>query len=97
MPAAMHKDHMPGLLLLHCRFQVLFTQLGLAKLVEYIQLGLLPRNRVITMKVSLKLGRMGTRRSDLSAVIVTLLPQLGQSHRHRSLLTACACSLTALS
>lgn len=72
MPAAMHKDHMPGLLPSHYRFQVLFTQLGLAKLVEYIQLGLLPRNRVITMKVSLKLGRVGTRRSDPSAA-----PSLG--------------------
>lgn len=33
------------------RFEVLYNQLGVARLVEYVKLGLLDHRRVITMKV----------------------------------------------
>lgn len=33
------------------RFEVLYTQLGLSRVLEYVQLGLLDPSRVITMKV----------------------------------------------
>ncbi len=43
-------------------FEVLYTQLGLSRLVEFIQLGLLDHSQTITMKVSWLLERcMGSR------------------------------------
>lgn len=40
-------------LALHCcRYEVLYHQLGLSKILEFIQLGLLDPKKVITMKVS---------------------------------------------
>ena len=36
-----------------CSYESLYAQLGLSKVVEYVQLGLLDPRRVITMKVGL--------------------------------------------
>jgi len=37
-----------------CRYEVLYNQLGVTRLVEYVKLGLLDHTRVITMKVDLR-------------------------------------------